>query len=112
MIESPKAVDNAADIAAVDGVDILFFGSNDLCIEMGIPGDLANSRVGEAYRHVLDVAGKAGKFVGLGGVYTPDLLERYLPMGFHMTLLGSDLPILVAGAREKAALAQRIVERR
>src|SRR5262249_27808185 len=38
MIESPEAVEQADAIAAVEGVDVLLFGTNDLCAEMGIPG--------------------------------------------------------------------------
>ena len=38
MIETPEAVENAADIAAVDGVDVLLVGGSDLSATMGIPG--------------------------------------------------------------------------
>ena len=109
MIESPKAVENAEAIIAIDGVDILLFGSNDLAIEMGIPGDLANPRIAEAYEHVLAAAAKHGKAVGLGGIYTPELLGRYLPMGFGFVLLGSDLSVLMAGTRERAGAARSIL---
>ncbi|MEZ5836873.1 MAG: hypothetical protein R3D03_14250 [Geminicoccaceae bacterium] len=52
------------------GVDILLFGTNDLAIEMGIPGQLDHPRIAEAYRTVIDAARAEGKFVGLGGVYS------------------------------------------
>jgi 2-keto-3-deoxy-L-rhamnonate aldolase RhmA len=47
MIETPKAVENAAAIGAVPGIDCLLVGSNDLSMEMGIPGDwrIPRSRV-------------------------------------------------------------------
>ena len=38
MIEGPEALDNVEEIAAVEGVDILFIGTNDLCAQMGIDG--------------------------------------------------------------------------
>ena len=50
MLETPTAIANADAIAAVPGVDVLLIGSNDLCAEMGIPGDFGNERVAEAYR--------------------------------------------------------------
>ena len=31
MLESPKAIDNVDSIAAIDGVDVLLIGTNDLC---------------------------------------------------------------------------------
>jgi 2-keto-3-deoxy-L-rhamnonate aldolase RhmA len=108
MIESPQAVAGAAAIAAVPGVDALLVGTNDLAIEMGIPGELGSPRVAEAYRTVLDAAAAAGKVAGIGGVYTKDLLERYLPMGFRFALLGSDLSFLMRAAGEQVKLARGI----
>lgn len=110
MIESPEAVANAGDIAALAGVDALLFGSNDLALEMGIPGRLDDPRIEAAYRAVIAAARAHDKLVGLGGVYTAELLERYLPLGFRFALLGSDLALLLAGARERVATARRIVE--
>jgi len=111
MIESPKAVANAGAIAALAGVDALLFGSNDLALEMGIPGRLDDPRIETAYREVIAAARAHDKLVGLGGVYTAELLERYLPLGFRFALLGSDLALVLAGGRERVATARRIVER-
>ena len=44
-----------------------------------------------------------GKHAGLGGVYDPPLMQRYLAMGFRLVLAGSDLSLLLAAARERAA---------
>jgi len=38
QIETPEGVENAAEIAAVDGVDVLFVGPMDLTTNLGIPG--------------------------------------------------------------------------
>ena len=38
MIETKDGVENADEIAAVDGADVLLIGSNDLSIELGVPG--------------------------------------------------------------------------
>jgi 4-hydroxy-2-oxoheptanedioate aldolase len=50
MLETPTAIANAEEIAAVPGIDVLLISTNDLCAEMGIHGDFGNERVGEAYR--------------------------------------------------------------
>ena len=47
MVESPQALENIDRIAAVPGFDALLVGTNDLCIEMGIPGQLEHPRVVE-----------------------------------------------------------------
>jgi 2-keto-3-deoxy-L-rhamnonate aldolase RhmA len=39
MLETPTAIANAEEIAAVPGIDVLLIGTNDLCAEMGIHGD-------------------------------------------------------------------------
>ena len=37
QIETPEAVENAAAIAALEGVDALFLGADDLKIQLGVP---------------------------------------------------------------------------
>ena len=106
MIESPEALDNVEAIAAVEGVDMLLIGSNDLAIEMGIPGEFENPRIAAAYEKVIAAAAAVDKKVGLGGIYTRPLLARYLPMGFGFVLLGSDMNLLLAAMRAQRLVAQ------
>ena len=42
MLETPAAIANAEEIAAMPGIDVLLIGTNDLCAEMGIHGDFGN----------------------------------------------------------------------
>ncbi|MDR1177399.1 MAG: hypothetical protein LBK64_01090, partial [Spirochaetaceae bacterium] len=42
QIETALAVENVMEIAAVEGVDMLLIGPNDLSVSLGIPGDLMN----------------------------------------------------------------------
>ena len=102
MIETPRAVENAAEIAAVPGIDVLLMGTNDLCMEMGIAGQLDNERLVAAIQAVLDACKRHGKWAGLGGIYGKELLKRYIDMGMQMILAGNDLPLLVAAATEHA----------
>lgn len=102
MLETPKAIANADAIAAVPGLDVLLIGTNDLCAEMGIPGQFADPRVEEAYRSVIAACRKHGKHPGMGGVYEHKLLEKYIGYGMRFILSGSDLSFLMAGARERS----------
>ncbi len=102
MLETPLAIDNAEAIAAVPGVDALLVGTNDLTIEMGIPGQIDHEKVAAAYEKVLAACASHKKYAGLGGVYRPDLLERYVGMGFRLILGGNDLPFMVSAAKERA----------
>jgi 2-keto-3-deoxy-L-rhamnonate aldolase RhmA len=103
MLETPEAVDNVEAIAAVPGFDVLLVGTNDLCMEMGIPGQLDHPRIGQALERIVRACRANGKHAGLGGVYDPPLMQRYLAMGFRLVLAGSDLTFMLAAAKERAA---------
>lgn len=54
QIETRAALDQVAEIAAVDGVDVVFVGPTDLSNSLGVPGQLSHPIVEEAYRTVAD----------------------------------------------------------
>jgi 2-keto-3-deoxy-L-rhamnonate aldolase RhmA len=103
MIETPQAVANAEAIAAVPGVDALLIGTNDLAAEMGITGDLGNARIGAAYETVIAACRKHGKFPGMGGVYSDDLMRRYVGLGMRMILSGGDLAMVMQASTQRSA---------
>lgn len=106
MIESPQGVAQCEEIAAVKGVDAVLIGTNDLCFEMGIPGQFNDPRVAEAYRKVIAACRKHGKFPGMGGMYTPELLERHIAMGVQLVLSGSDFNLLMQAGKARADLVR------
>jgi 2-keto-3-deoxy-L-rhamnonate aldolase RhmA len=103
MLETPAAIANAAEIAAVPGLDVLLIGGNDLAAEMGIPGQFGHARMLEAVRRVVAVCREAGKHPGLGGIYDHALMERYIGEGTRFILGGSDLAFMMAGAQARTA---------
>jgi 4-hydroxy-2-oxoheptanedioate aldolase len=98
MLETPTAIANAQEIAAVPGVDVLLIGTNDLCAEMGIPGDFGNDRVAEAYRAIIAACKKHDKFPGMAGIYNEQIMPRYIDMGARFILAGQDAQFMLAGA--------------
>lgn len=108
MLETPQAIENAEAIAAVEGVDVLLVGTNDLCAEMGIHGQFGHARVPAAYEKVIAACKRHGKFPGMGGVYDPQLMQKYVAMGMRFILSGNDLAFLMAGARERSAMLRAI----
>jgi len=106
MIESPQGVANADEIAAVKGVDALLIGTNDLCFEMGIPGQFDDPRVADAYKKVIAACRKHGKFAGMGGMYTPELLERHINMGVQLVLSGADFSFIMQAGAARAKLVR------
>lgn len=106
MIETPRAVDNVEQIAAVPGIDVLLLGTNDLCLEMGIPGQLDNERVVAAIDKLLASCRKHGKWPGLGGVYGKELAKRYITRGMRFVLAGNDISLLLNAAHEQATFVR------
>jgi 2-keto-3-deoxy-L-rhamnonate aldolase RhmA len=102
MLESPEAIDNVDSIAAVDGVDVILIGTNDLCMEMGIPGDYSNPKVKDAYIKVIEACKKYGKTPGMGGVYNEELMSEYIKMGMRFILSGSDLSFMMQSASQRS----------
>jgi 2-keto-3-deoxy-L-rhamnonate aldolase RhmA len=108
MLETPTAIANADEIAAVPGIDVLLMGTNDLCAEMGIHGQFGHDRVVEAYRALIAACKKHDKFAGIGGVYTEDLLSRYIEMGVRFVLAGQDAQFMMAAAAARTASMRKI----
>jgi 2-keto-3-deoxy-L-rhamnonate aldolase RhmA len=102
MLETPQAVDNADAIAAVEGIDALLIGTNDLAAEMGIPGQFGDARIEAAYAAMIAATRKHGKFAGMGGIYEHGLMEKFIRMGVRLLLGGGDVAFMMAAARTRA----------
>ena len=102
MIETAAGVANAAAIAAVPGVDVLLIGSNDLCINLGIPGQSDHPRIQAAYATVLAACRTCGKWAGMGGIRSPALIRRHIDAGVQFVLAGTDVVMLANAAQLQA----------
>ena len=78
-------------------------GTNDLCMEMGIPGQVGDPQVVVAMERIVAACQANGVHAGLGGVYEPALMQRYIDMGMRFILAGSDLSFLMAAAKDRAS---------
>jgi 2-keto-3-deoxy-L-rhamnonate aldolase RhmA len=108
MIESPEAVANAGEIAAVDGVDVLLIGTSDLTAELGVSGQLGHPKVADAYAKVGAACAKHGKTMGMGGVYDQEHATRYIGMGARFILSGADHSYIMAGASARTAFLREV----
>ena len=101
MLETPRAVERADEIAAVPGIDLLLIGSNDLCTELGIPGELRHPKLRQAYESVAGACKRHGKALGVGGIRGDLELQRDLVnLGARFIIAGSDVSYLSAAARK------------
>ena len=98
QIESAKAVDNVDAIAAVDGVDALFIGPNDLSGSLGRLRDYDNPEFLAVIDRAIAGIRKSGKPMGAvpwGRKTTADLLRE----GFAFAAASTELSLLVGAAR-------------
>lgn len=101
MIETPQAVERADEIAAVPGIDMLLIGSNDLCTEMGIPGEQRNPKLKSAFEAVARACKKHGKALGIGGIRNDlPLVGELVALGGRFIIAGADLAYLSAAAKK------------
>ena len=100
QIEDIPALECAAEIAAIDGVDAVFIGRIDLAVALG-KSPLDSSAI-DAVEGVCRACTAAGTAVGM---FTPVLeeLPRWCALGASLFLLSSDHSMLLAGANQLAS---------
>ena len=110
QIESPQAIENADAIAAIDGVDALFLGPDDLMLRRGF--SMTSPRSKETLGKDMDVVarackkhGKVGVMVGVGD----EMLRLCLSMGFQMIVSGSDVGFLAGGSKQTSGEARAVL---
>ncbi|MFC8797710.1 HpcH/HpaI aldolase/citrate lyase family protein [Promicromonospora sp. NPDC057138] len=103
QVESATGVENAAAIAAVDGVDGVFVGPSDLAASMGVLGQQTHPDVVAAVHRTFDAVRAAGKPVGVNA-FDPATARSYLDAGAIFVLVGADVALLARGSE---ALADR-----
>ena len=107
MLETPTAIANADEITGVPGIDVLLIGSNDLCAEMGIPGDFGNDRLADAYAKMIAACAKSNKFPGMAGIYNEAIMPRYIDMGARFILSGQDASFMMSGAQSRTGFLRK-----
>jgi 2-keto-3-deoxy-L-rhamnonate aldolase RhmA len=109
MLETVAALEHVEEIIAVEGVDMLLVGSNDLCNEMGITGQYDDPRLSEAFSRAIAAARAVGKHVGVGGLASRnDLMTQFVRMGARYVSTGTDMAFLQAACAEKARFVREI----
>jgi 4-hydroxy-2-oxoheptanedioate aldolase len=101
QIETLGALHEAREIAAVDGVDVLFLGPFDLSNALGLRGQPSHPKVLEAAKDVADAAAAAGKVAGVS-VGTVEQAAAYHDLGYTFLSAFSDTDLLALGARQMA----------
>jgi 2-dehydro-3-deoxyglucarate aldolase len=105
QIETAAGLANAAEIAAVDGVDALFIGPADLAANLGYLGRPDHPEVQSAIARVLQVARDRDKPAGIFAM-SAAAARAAATQGFTLIAVAADLTWLMLGAREALAAAR------
>ena len=99
QIETTNSVNHIDDIAAIEGVDVLFVGPNDLSLALGIFSQWDHPLYQEAIR---EVARAAKKYQKAAGVLLQDSreYEMYFKLGYRFLACGGDGSFVARSAGE------------
>jgi len=105
QIETMAAVERLDEILAVDGVDLVLVGPNDLALDLGLtPGPgIRGVAHAEAVTRIADACARHGVVAAVFGGSVASALE-FIPHGYRMLVAATDTGLLATGAA--AALAQ------
>lgn len=111
MIETREGLDNIEEIAAVDGVDVIHIGSNDLLAALGKPGKFDDPELVAALDRVIAAAERHGKYAGCGGNRDVERQVQVIRKGVRFVTTQTDIGFLMAAASKwttgvRDALAQ------
>ena len=89
QIEDPEAVEHAEAIAALPGVDGLFFGPGDFSVAIGKPGQVTDPQIIAARDRTIAAARRAGKLAGTPS--SPANIRALVDLGCNFLSLGADV---------------------
>lgn len=101
QIETVEALSHLDEIAAVEGVDVLFIGPADLSMAMGIFGQFDHPTFLTAVHNIVQAAKNAGKETGIL-IFNPNDYDKYHNMGIKFIACGADATFVADGARTMA----------
>lgn len=96
QIEDPQALDCVEEIAAVEGVDVLFLGPADFTILSGKPGQFTHPQIDAAIDRIAAAAQAAGKHWGLP-VRSAEHAQQMLARGARFLAHGCDIVLVKLG---------------
>ncbi len=95
QIEDPEPLEDLEEIAALPGIDMLFFGPADFSQGLGTPCDFANPKIAETRKRIADAAQRHGKFAGTTG--SVGNFHELSAMGYNLVNLTADVVLLALG---------------
>lgn len=99
QLEDNTSIENAEAIAAVPGIDILFFGVGDFSVLNGIPGQFNHPKIWDAIETVAKAASRHGKVWGTPS-FNASHAGRLIDMGARFLSHSADLVLVKNGLEQ------------
>lgn len=96
QIETLGSLDRVDDLAALEGVDMLFVGPSDLSMELGVFGQVGDQKLWDAYERVASACKNHGIHWATIAV-NPEFARRAVDLGCRMLTFGLDAVALRRG---------------
>ncbi|MSU69737.1 MAG: 2-dehydro-3-deoxyglucarate aldolase [Opitutaceae bacterium] len=107
QIETPEGVANCEEIAAVEGVDVVFVGPTDLSCNLGLRDQYDDPRFIKALEKVSAAAKKHGKAAGILLQYPKLDVKKCRELGYTFIMHGADGGALRAGLLQYVAVLKQ-----
>ena len=106
QVETAEGLANIAEIAAVDGIDLIFIGPGDLSVSIGAMGPAGQDKLDEAILTITETSLRAGRPVGIFRPTTDDIAD-WASTGISFFILASDTMYLGAAVASQATNARK-----
>lgn len=101
QIESPEAIGNVAAFGAIDGIDAMLIGANDLAANMGHLGDTRHPAVVEAVQEAGRAIRATGKAAGFQ--FFDERAKTLIDQGFTLAAVAGDIHTMLTGMEARRA---------
>lgn len=99
QIEDANALSKVDEIAAVEGVDVIFLGPADFSILNGVPGQFNHAKIEDAIDKIAAAAKKHGKHWGMPAA-SKERAEQLMDKGARFLAHGADLIMVKSGVEK------------
>jgi 2-dehydro-3-deoxyglucarate aldolase/4-hydroxy-2-oxoheptanedioate aldolase len=99
QMESRVAIGNVEAITAIPGIDVAMMGTQDLCLDMGLAGQLTHPDVRGAIQKVVDACKKNGRASG-NHIANIDELRYWIGQGMRMITYSYETNLIIDRGRE------------
>lgn len=105
QVETERGLSAAREIAAVDGIDVIWIGQFDLSNFLGVPGGFDSRAYLDAVHEIKAAAKAMGKATGILAIGV-EAARQYAAEGFDMIAVGTDHGLLMDGVRTALGAAR------